>query len=157
MTWQSSESVMREFLEGAVALLTGAGPFILSLGVLGALTTAVITAVRDSRKRTADRRRDLASTFIELAVISLEARLFPSSVEAHTADARLVMTAHLLKAELHTSKSAAGIKWIDDVVYRLRFQQPAPSLDTFIEAVAPVLAGWMRKPRSHFTPSGAAF
>lgn len=121
--------------------------WLLSLGVITAIVSAVITSVREKRSHDKELRSHLAIRFMETSVNALHSRLNPLSSEDSSQDAQLVYCYQMLLTEMTKSNCRDLKKYIDATVYRIRFGQPAPTLEDVVENLAPIIAAWVKKPK----------
>lgn len=121
--------------------------WVLGLGVFGALVSAALTSIREKRARDRNRRSTVASQFINMSVQTLSSRLRPNDSADGPGDALLVYAHQMLHMELGGRRNSRIRTYLDDEVKRIRFGQPAPSIDETVGGVAPLIATWVQKPR----------
>jgi hypothetical protein len=126
--------------------------YVLGLGVVTAIVTAVLTSRRETTSRALHRRSELARQFLDSLVEVLSARLQGAGQRGDRADAQLVFAHRMLSTEKETDASKELLIWIDEMVRQVRYEQPPPLFDDLIATVGSSVFEWVRDPRKALPP-----
>ena len=122
-------------------------------GVLGSVATAVFSTLRERGTRALARRALVADRFLTSLIDALEGRLQATRHDVAT-DARLLIDSQMLRAEIKTAwrSTKTLVMLIDAMEQKVRFEQPAPSIEVVASQAAELISAWVQHPlRTRFS------
>ena len=117
--------------------------WILGLGILTTLVSAIITSIKDRNSRDRERR----SKLLDAVVNALHSRLQPAQGGESVHDTQLVYSHLMIQTEFENSGLHRLRAFVDSRINQVRYGQPVPNLDNVVKEMTPILVTWIHSPR----------
>ena len=121
--------------------------WILGLGILTTLVSAIITSIKDRNSRDRERRSKLANQLLDAVVNALHSRLQPAQGGESVHDTQLVYSHLMIQTEFENSGLHRLRAFVDSRINQVRYGQPVPNLYNVVKEMTPILVTWIHSPR----------